>query len=75
VTNVPSITIEEVVPGGVSDSTRLAPEEIYDKKRGELVVVSHFLFLFLFSFFPFSFFLFSFFFFLFFSFLFSLFAG
>jgi len=40
VTNVPSITIEEVVPGGVSDATRLAPEEIYDKKKGELVVVS-----------------------------------
>jgi len=27
------------MPGGVSDASRLAPEEIYDKQKGALVVV------------------------------------
>ena len=37
ITNVPSLQMEEVLPVTVNDASQLAPEEIYDKKKGDLV--------------------------------------
>ncbi|KAI9271743.1 U3 small nucleolar ribonucleoprotein complex, subunit Mpp10 [Phascolomyces articulosus] len=36
VSDAPAISMEEVTPVNVSDATLLAPEEVYEKKRGEV---------------------------------------
>lgn len=36
VSNAAAISMEEVIPVNVSDATLLAPEEVYEKKRGEV---------------------------------------
>ncbi|CEI94717.1 hypothetical protein RMCBS344292_08921 [Rhizopus microsporus] len=36
VSNAAAISMEEIIPVNVSDATLLAPEEVYEKKRGEV---------------------------------------
>lgn len=37
ITNVPSVQIEEVLPVTMSEASQLAPEEVFEKKKAELV--------------------------------------
>merc|ERR1712226_553729 len=37
ITNVPSLQMEEVLPITMTESSQLAPEEVFEKKKGELV--------------------------------------